>query len=74
MSAKQVYQLDTDTLQKYLNKISVELESRGVQTPSAEVRDLKQEVQILRDFGNKDCTAMADDALQDARYAASDKQ
>lgn len=30
---------------------------------AAEVAALRREVEVLRDYGNKDCTAMADEAL-----------
>lgn len=36
------------------------------------IKELKQEIKYLRHFGNKDCTAMADWALQEARRTKQD--
>jgi hypothetical protein len=36
---------------------------------AAEIRNLREEVEVLRRYGNKDCTAMADEALRAARLA-----
>jgi hypothetical protein len=38
----------------------------------AVVENYREEIEVLRDWGNKDCTAMADDELQSRRTAAKE--
>lgn len=39
-------------------------------THAEQVKALQQEIEILRQYGNKDCTAMADEALEEIRKEA----
>lgn len=45
-----------------------------VKALTAENSDLRREAEFLRMYGNKDCTAMADDAIEQAKAQVSTRQ
>lgn len=53
-------------------RMKSEADERGLHTyvgmllsiGAAEIERLREEVRVLRSYGNKDCTAMADEALE----------
>lgn len=55
----------------FLDRLSETLESNtqrhGVLLAAQTLLDLSEEVEYLRHYGNKTCTAMADDALEELR-------
>lgn len=55
--------------QKHFLEHNAKAMAHAADTHKAEEERLRQEVKILREYGNKDCTAMADERLEQIRSA-----
>ena len=64
-------QLEMATGMHYMANFACELE-RELAAAQARILELRDEVEILRLYGNKDCTSMADAVLAATRKGESD--
>lgn len=53
--------------QKRILELNAKAFAHAADTHKAEEERLRQEIQVLREYGNKDCTAMADEELERRR-------
>lgn len=66
------YRMTVKEFEKQVD-VSAELKSK-IESLEAEVKRLKHEIEILRLYGNKDCTAMADDRISKDKQALEDEK
>lgn len=59
-------QEEIDELWEEIERLRDELRQSSIDYTRAENERLREEVRVLRLYGNKDCTAMADEAMKEA--------